>query len=56
MNDRLSDEDRAAVVAYRLERAEATLKEADYNTAGGYYNAAVNRLYYPAIMPHRPCC
>ena len=28
-----------------IAKAEA-LKEADYNTAGGYYNAAVNRLYY----------
>lgn len=29
-----------------LERAYETLKEVDYNTEGGYYNAAVNRLYY----------
>lgn len=46
MKDKLDAESRAAIVEYRLERAHATLKEADYNTDGGYYNAAVNRLYY----------
>ena len=46
MKDKLDAESRAAIVDYRLERAEATLTEADYNTEGGYYNAAVNRLYY----------
>ena len=44
MKDKLDAESRAAIVDYRLERAEATLTEADYNTEGGYYNAAVNRL------------
>ena len=46
MKEKLDSESRAAIVNYRLERAYETLKEADYNTAGGYYNAAVNRLYY----------
>lgn len=46
MKDKLDAESRTAIVDYRLERAEATLTEADYNTEGGYYNAAVNRLYY----------
>ena len=46
MKEKLDSESRAAIVKYRLERAYETLKEADYNTAGGYYNAAVNRLYY----------
>ena len=34
------------LIDYRLQRAKETLKEADYNAAGGYFNAAVNRLYY----------
>lgn len=46
MKEKLDAESRAAIVDYRLERAYETLKEADYNTEGGYYNAAVNRLYY----------
>ena len=42
MRDKLDAESRKARVDYRLERAFDTLKEADYNTEGGYYNAAVN--------------
>lgn len=34
------------MVAYRLERAHSTLGEADLLYNGGYFNAAVNRLYY----------
>ena len=46
MKEKLDAESRSAIVNYRLERAYETLKEADYNPGGGYYNAAVNRLYY----------
>lgn len=46
MKEKLTPENRAAIVDYRMERAYETLKEADYNTDSGYYNAAVNRLYY----------
>lgn len=46
MREKLDPENRASIVNYRLERAHETLKEADYNTEGGYFNAAVNRLYY----------
>lgn len=46
MREKLTPENRMAIVAYRLERAYETLREADYNTDGGYYNTAVNRLYY----------
>lgn len=46
MKERLDSQTRAAMVDYRLERAHDTLAEADYNVAGGYFNAAVNRLYY----------
>ena len=44
----LTTERRQDLVKYRLERAWATLEEASYNAAGGYYNIAVNRLYYSA--------
>lgn len=46
MKEKLDPENRKVIVNYRLERAYETLKEADYNTDGGYYNTAVNRLYY----------
>jgi uncharacterized protein (UPF0332 family) len=42
----LTDEERRALVTYRLQRANATLAEADSLIADGFYNAAVNRLYY----------
>lgn len=34
------------LIEYRLQRASETLEEADYTAKGGYFNAAVNRLYY----------
>ena len=46
MKEELDDATRRELVAYRLKRAEETIEEADYNAKGGYYNAAVNRLYY----------
>jgi uncharacterized protein (UPF0332 family) len=42
----LSQENRTALSAYRLQRAKETLLEADALIAGGFYNAVVNRLYY----------
>lgn len=46
MKQQLDSETRAAMIAYRLERAHSTLGEADLLYSGGYFNAAVNRLYY----------
>lgn len=46
MRQQLDDATRAALVGYRLERARSTLGEADLLFQGGYFNAAVNRLYY----------
>lgn len=46
MKQQLDPETRAAMVDYRLERAHSTLGEADLLYSGGYFNAAVNRLYY----------
>lgn len=46
MKQQLDAETRAAMVDYRLERAHSTLGEADLLYGSGYFNAAVNRLYY----------
>ncbi|MDR2292557.1 MAG: HEPN domain-containing protein [Prevotellaceae bacterium] len=42
----LTDDELAALVAYRIQRAKDTLKETDILFQEGHYNAAVNRLYY----------
>lgn len=46
MTDLLDDSSRTAMITYRLERSEETLREADYLIKGGYYSTAINRLYY----------
>ena len=46
MKDRFLKGTLADLIAYRLQRSDETLHEADYIAEGGYYNAAVNRLYY----------
>lgn len=49
MTDRLDPQSRKDLISYRLKRASETLLEADYNAKGGYYNTAINRLYYAAF-------
>ena len=46
MKQQMDNETRSALMDYRLQRAHSTLEEADLLYGGGYYNAAVNRLYY----------
>lgn len=46
MTTTLDDITRNELVRYRLSRAADTFKEAEYNADGGFFNAAVNRLYY----------
>lgn len=46
MSDELNPESRAALVKYRIERANETMLEANLLFQQGFYNAAVNRLYY----------
>ena len=46
MKQQMDNETRSALMEYRLQRAHITLEEADLLYGGGYYNAAVNRLYY----------
>lgn len=44
----LSDEERAALVAYRLEKATRTLRQAKASIPLGYWEMTANRLYYAA--------
>ena len=46
MKDSLEKNTVAELIRYRMQRARETLVEAQYNAKGGYFNAAVNRLYY----------
>ena len=46
MKEKFDEESKKALVSYRLERAYGTLKEADVMRREGFYNAAINRLYY----------
>jgi uncharacterized protein (UPF0332 family) len=46
MNKTLTQEQRISIVRYRIESAENTLAEVDTHRANGFYNTAVNRLYY----------
>ncbi len=44
----LKSEERDAIVAYRMEKSIATLKEAEAVGSLGYWSLAANRLYYAA--------
>ncbi len=46
MKETLDEQSRADLVKYRIDRANETMKEAALLAKEGYYNAAVNRLYY----------
>lgn len=46
MKETLDEQSREALVQYRLERAEETLKEVEILANEAHYNAAANRLYY----------
>ena len=46
MNEGLTAENYEALSRYRQERAHETLAEIPYLRDQGYYNTAVNRLYY----------
>ena len=46
MNTVFTDENYEALSRYRQERAHETLAEIPYLREQGYYNTAVNRLYY----------
>ena len=46
MKEQLSNENLNALVTYRYQRANETIKEVPYLKQQGYYNTAINRLYY----------
>lgn len=46
MTERLSSENIEALVAYRYQRARDTFTEVPFLKQQGYFNTAINRLYY----------
>ncbi len=42
----LSDEEREAIVSYRIERGLTSFKEAEFVATGNFWNLVANRLYY----------
>lgn len=46
MKAELDETSRKKLTEYRLERSCQTLKEVDYLIDGGFYSAAISRLYY----------
>ena len=44
----LNQEERSAVVTYRLEKSARTMEEARFNISGKFWNLIANRLYYAA--------
>lgn len=46
MKETLDEQSREALVQYRLDRADETLKEVDILAKEAHFNAAANRLYY----------
>lgn len=46
MKEALDEQSRDSLISYRLDRAYDTMQEAELLAKEGYYNAAINRLYY----------
>jgi uncharacterized protein (UPF0332 family) len=46
MKEILDEQSRQSLIKYRIERANDTIQESKLLAKEGYYNAAVNRLYY----------
>lgn len=46
MKETLDEQSREALVQYRLDRADETLKEVEILAKESHFNAAANRLYY----------
>lgn len=49
----LTDEQRVDIVKYRLENARNTLSEVKSHRENGFYNTAVNRMYYACYYAAR---
>lgn len=46
MTDKISDNDRKALIDYRLQKAYDALKEADILRKSNFHSTAISRLYY----------
>ena len=46
MKEILDEQSRKELIVYRLDRANETMLEANLLANEGFYNAAINRLYY----------
>ena len=46
MKETLDEQSREALIQYRLDRADETLKEVEILAKEAHFNAAANRLYY----------
>lgn len=46
MKEVLDKESRKALIAYRMQRAAETMKEAEVMAREAFYNTAINRMYY----------
>lgn len=46
MKETLDEDSKNALIAYRVQRAYETLKEAKVMIRESFYNAAINRMYY----------
>lgn len=46
MNKTLTDEQRRDIIKYRMENAENMIAEVESHRNNGFYNTAVNRMYY----------
>ena len=42
----LQDQDRISIVRYRIENAHRTIDEVSTHIENGFYNTAINRMYY----------
>ncbi len=49
----LTDDQRVDIVKYRLENARNTLAEVKSHRENGFYNTAVNRMYYACYYAAR---
>ena len=45
-NRTLTDEQRRDIIRYRIENARTMLSEVESHRQNGFYNTAVNRMYY----------
>lgn len=53
MKEQMSIENQRTLAAYRYKRANETLAEIPFLKQQGYYNTAINRLYYASLRQDR---